>query len=295
MRELLLGGVTCVADSFLTPGVSIEIVIWTDAQQYELLRTAAEKPRALTCSGDDYLAQLHAAFHCGNNGLHITGVARSSAVEVVVEEIHTEMHLQFDAMVLVPTVAPARHVLGVAQRWHCDYSLMVQSLETSKARIAELEALVAEKDLALEAAVQAKVATENHIVQKCLLLLNAKKEKIVALQEQLNARPDTPPAKRSRKTPVKRSTQPKKALLPPSSSESADEVPSEGSESDASVTASAADLTSQAYAKAVPHSTSQFYSADQILEEVAAQNRSPPKKPEYSPPADVEDDFLDML
>ncbi|KDO22210.1 hypothetical protein SPRG_12294 [Saprolegnia parasitica CBS 223.65] len=307
MRELVLGGADAIADSFLTPGVAVDIVVWTDAVQYEVRRAAAEKPRSLTCTGDEYIAQLHEAFHAGAGGLRITGTIAPASIALVLDEAHADMHLRFDALTLTAVAVPAAHVHGVAQRWHSAFMTTASSLAAAQARIAALEALVAEKDVVLDAAIQAKVDGEARLVQQCLLLVNAKKDMIRQLQDQLAQVPEPSPSpKRRRKTPApKRATKPKRAVVESSASDDDDgdseasvDLPlhsDDGSDHDAP--ASAADMGSQAYTTALPQSTSQFYSADQLLKEEEEEGAdikaaAPTSLLGHS---DDDADFLDML
>ncbi|EQC26682.1 hypothetical protein SDRG_15520 [Saprolegnia diclina VS20] len=313
MRELVLDGADAIADSFLTPGVAVDIIVWTDAVQYEVRRAAAEKPRSLTCAGDEYIAQLHEAFHVGAGGLRITGTVAPASIALVLEEAHADMHLRFDALTLTAAIAPAAHVHSVAKRWHSAYMATAASLAAAQARIAALEALVAEKDVVLDAAIQAKVDGESRLVQQCLLLVNAKKDMIVQLQDRLALAPEPSPSpKRRRKTPMpRRSTKPKRAVVESSTSDNENSEASAGSPDDSSdhdAPTSVADMGSQAYATALPHSASQFYSADQLLKEeedegiaAAPKGTTPLATAQSTSPASVlhhsEDDadFLDML
>ncbi|OQR85889.1 hypothetical protein THRCLA_10617 [Thraustotheca clavata] len=283
MKELVINSVPCIADSFLTS--EIWIVIWTESEQYEVYRSAKDKPRALTCSGEEYLTQLHHAFHNRVSDFRITGHINGSTMEIILEEANVDIPIRFDSMTL-HAVTVSNHILTVAQQWRMDYDKMSQSLTAAQDRVAKLEALVQEKDVMLDAAFSNKTQGEAQVIEKCVRLLNTKKEEITHLRqeiEQLQVANEeiSRPAKRARTSQGnRRKPKVKKAVIETSSSEAAS---SEESAEDNNH--SIADLASQAYSNAVPTSLRQFYSAERLLKEEEAEEVK----------QDDEHDFLDML
>jgi hypothetical protein len=118
-----------VGDSFWVDGDDLRIILWRhhDGEMYEAVRREEDKPRALTCSGRDYLRTLHTTFH------HATSLADlsvsiqekdTSELFVSVSEDRGGMNLRYDSWSMVQQASPSTQA-ELRRRWCTEFAVEV--------------------------------------------------------------------------------------------------------------------------------------------------------------------------
>ncbi|RHY36523.1 hypothetical protein DYB28_000488 [Aphanomyces astaci] len=150
MKEV---GVAYVGDSFFG-SEGLHIILWRyeDGALYEVIRRESDKPRSLTCSGEEYLQSLHSTFH------HACSTASPTTdLSVSVQEDVAKNEIVEDKALAL------------------------------RRRVEELEELVRSSDALVTKAIAAKNEVESTLIHKCVALLNEKKAKIKSLQSSSKA------------------------------------------------------------------------------------------------------------
>lgn len=205
------------ADSKLTKakkaGAAPLVVDVMEAQRVWQTRvTSADKPMALDCSSDEYLATLARAFSGADDSstarFHFRW-SRKARTLTLMEQTASGFAMKYAALTFVD-----QEDEQLTQYWNellhsivDGHASVTLELARREDRIGELEALVRDKDALLEQALDAKQHVEDALVDGFCAVLNAKKDEIQRLQSELavaDARASDEQAVSSRKTQSKK-------------------------------------------------------------------------------------------
>ncbi|CAK4639627.1 hypothetical protein LEN26_014760 [Aphanomyces euteiches] len=183
MKQFFSG--TWIGDSFAAEDKTLWLILWhQDGSMYETTRNASDKPRALTCSGDEYLAVIHDTFHLGHSLVTLSNpVVENDQLVVELREERDGMNLRYDSWTM--RLASPKDQRTVREKWCGAFADEAQQRRDLVRRVADLETLIKQKESLLHDAIQAKVDTEKQLVLQCVELINTKKQHIERLQNSL--------------------------------------------------------------------------------------------------------------
>lgn len=149
--------------------------------------TALDRPKALDCSPDAFLAAVEGAFKAdrGENGRLGLRWEREKGALTLVERT-AGLAMKFAALQFEEVDGPEEFWGELLHSVVDESAKGAREIERRESRVRELEALLRDKDALLDKAVEAKQRAENDLFEGFCAVLNAKKDEILRLQHELN-------------------------------------------------------------------------------------------------------------
>ncbi|KAF0754346.1 hypothetical protein AaE_005369 [Aphanomyces astaci] len=174
MKEV---GVAYVGDSFFG-SEGLHIILWRyeDGALYEVIRRESDKPRSLTCSGED------TASPTTDLSVSVQEDVAKNEIVVSIREGRDGMNLRFDSWSMPRCTNSTSTEAAMRRRWCAEFAVEEDKALALRRRVEELEELVRSSDALVTKAIAAKNEVESTLIHKCVALLNEKKAKIKSLQ-----------------------------------------------------------------------------------------------------------------
>lgn len=171
-----------------TPSASPLLVDVVDAQRVWQARVAAaDKPMALDCSPEEYLSTLARALS-GVDGVATARFqfrwSRKVRTLTLMEQTASGLAMKYAALTFADH-DDAKYLPELLHSIVDEHAGLTRELASREERVRELEALVRDKDVLLEQALDAKQRVEDALVEGFCAVLNAKKDEIQRLQTEV--------------------------------------------------------------------------------------------------------------